>query len=365
MAMMNALTDVVKDLVINQQVPHRKIVQHVQKVVLDIGRELPKVRVLYCDSYGGYGLSMKFTKFVHDTTGGVEEHWKHSNDERVNLVKYIAPFGSHIMDSYKMLRRVVMLYTHYDLSTLVSCARYVHTYTSDIQKLEKDMKTIQTYIENAGCQGDKVYTKQQLKDVSFMYYRIEEGYTADAYTTFYNTMLHQVEMQKKRQQEKKEELRRSYKGSPEAWVVLYDDVERIVFLLKQDDKTFAEVERNRKRRDFIKEVDVQGDSDSSVWSLKFQSKYDELGMRYLYIKYGEGDGEGNVETEEPGSRKVYDFLVTKKEIDVSEDTYAKMAERVGLLCASTKYCDLKIDEVQQYVDWHIDEYDGKEKIVYY
>lgn len=358
---MEVLTSIVKDMILNQNVSHKDIIKHIEKVVLDMGKELPKHRVLYNKSYGGYGLSDVFLDFVSSKEDENKHICPYLSDSRIYHERFIIPFGQYIFNNYPLIQCIITLYHYYDLYNITNsiCRIYVHNKT--LSKYKKQLDFIQCIMDNKKCHGDKEISKEDIDNRKYDINTISNGYCLSTYKHIYNSLISSISELNEYKKSCERSSYEKYNGPNGTWDILYEDIQKIIFQLKKedDDNLFPKPDRGY---DFMTAVQTFTETNSIIWSKEYQNKYNEYAMRYLYIKYNETELNYNVKL--INKKSIYDFLLSKQYIHIVDDTMKTITEEFGLLCASSEYCNLHIQEVPQLIHWKIKEYDGLEQIVY-
>lgn len=346
---MERLTEVVKDLMMNHGIKHRNIVKHVRETVRDMGKDLPKIKILYNCDYGGYGLSKDFQDFVHRS--GSKHERRDSYDSRVDLVPYIKPYGNHILDTYPFVRNMLILYKYHNLTNIATTASTVDIYKGYIEKFEKRLAALETARRG-------IDTDVKVHDLVHSQFCCLHGYTPEIYEEAINKVNNSVLEYNTSIKEIEEKGRKYHPSAP--WE-LYDDIAKVIkqFRSEEDDGLFKQQPQDKCFADTLQK---KGQFDSSIWASCNQRTFNKHAMRYLYVKYyGIADPVNDIPTTDD-KYSTYDFLLTKQFVRISEEEYDDLVNDVGLLCAASSYCRLDTWEVQQYLDWHVDDYDGKERI---
>lgn len=355
---MEKLTDVVKELVLEYGISHDKIVKHVRSTVMDISKDLPKIGVLYNKCHGGFGLSKQFIEFVYDNRSDICEY---SYKARTDYVQYIKPFGESYLAKYKAMRRMMMVYTYYNIKSYVSCAISTYYKGKQIQKYENQLGEFQACVDTPSFQGDIVLGGEDTD----MYHMLQKrgfdiyGYTKESYERVCEELARRIEVNKTDKQKTVDDAKANIDDAQ--WCAIYNDLEPIVHQMIEESNT--RYETLKKYKCFASALEEVGDCDPFIWSMLKDYKFDAYAMRYLRIKHQDYEAETMFPE---GEEKVefYDYLLTHSLVKLSEPMYQQLITDVGLVCASSKYCNLAICEVPQYVDWRIHEYDGLESVVF-
>lgn len=350
---MEALDDIVRHLVLNKGISHHQILQHIRSIITGLSKDLPKLKVLYNNQHGGFGFSDAFDKFVEEN--GAEAH-EYDFDARIEYVQYIQPFGELVMSKYPMLRRMFAVYKYYNISTMVDCAIQTYYSDRDLVRYAKRLTKLQHLLSDPDMHGNKVADCDNGTPLyNMLNYNIDlSGHTAATYELCISEVQKCIEDCKIKRQKNKDDY---VKENPSLkWNEIYQLLEPIVHQILEE--KWGTTTKTCKMS-FCDTLFDLGDSDANTWASLNNQNFCTSAMRFLRIVHQ--DNEKPILPE--GDRTVYDFLVTHSLIEIPEDMYNKLAMDVGLLCASSKHCTLKIGEVPKYVDWSIDEYDGRESIV--
>lgn len=347
---MDDLTQVVKKLIVQDGVKHNQILTHIRSVLVDLGKQLPKVQVLYNCCYGGFGFSDEFVEFVKQHNAQADEY---DFDARTEYVQFIRPFGEFILSKYPMFRRMVMLSRYHGIDDMVSCARKVFIHKNIVDNYEKRRALLQSYLNNPYLHGNKNRVNDQsLFDVLVCDYPDLSDYTRETYEYFIAKVNERIE-----------NSQADLKCVKDKYVSLncdklYEQLEPIVYQMsmEKDDVGNREQKNSKGIADLLK---AHGEQDAGIWYNFRDDRLNEYTMRFMRIMHQDYE---EPMLKEDGDRDVYDFLVSQSIIQVPDDMYDKIVLNVGLVCASDRYCSLDIHEIPPYVEWDVSEYDGRERI---
>jgi hypothetical protein len=368
------LLDIVKELLIHHGVEHKSIIKEIRNVILEEATKLPKIQVLYNNTYGGFGLSKEFKIYVRKHADEpIASDYVYNNDSiRVKAVPHIVPFGKEQTKRYPTIYNMLCLYEHYELSKVASLATTLYYRCSSVKELEERRIELERCLNNSRFHGNNVLKNYVDDDEEtcnkmitlheLLYYpRVNAvGFTKQTYETALQKINEDI-LEKQTAIDKERSRYTAFNISSD----ICTDLEDIIFQMIEDDisykhKTYIR-SRNIDEYSFLDTLSKFDASDAIVWDC--QSRFNKYAMRYLSIKRNDNEDEvacGN--KYEDGDHMVYDFIVSKSYIQISPEVHDKVIKELGLECASSKYCTLAIGDVSQYVNWSIGEYDGLENI---
>ena len=339
------------ELLSKHDVKQNVIFSWIRKAFEEHTENMPKVRVLYNATYGGYGFSKEFMMFRAKGAlcGGVfggefdKDVVKCHKEHRVKAVPDIIPFGKAILEREDMRDLKHVLY-HY----------HKHNYNvffSKQHEYESKKKQLKYYHDNV--QNLKVY----LADPKSKYAANEDPYTLTLHCLTF--------LERNFSYYAKAQLEDLLNLCESEGAVFVEDLEKQISQARQDivdvegedgfldickytafhEKQKSQIHKNRsylEYRDskvpFIVDLFKQGWNDMHIWLYKSHS-YSVITIMYL-------------------STKVKDL----PPMEETDDIWNELYERFGLLCASSAYSQLKIEEVPALVEWKVGEYDGKERV---
>lgn len=315
--------DLVKDLVKEQGVKHRDLIKVIRETLLEESKNLPKIPVLYCSSYGGFGYSLQFKAFVNndDSEEEDEDELEIANTvsirkveapsginivhiapwirTRITHVQMMAPFGKHCLEQYPIVAKMMRAYHAYGLKDVFNKIAKIYVCQSRCETIGKDM--------------------EKSKD--------------DAFLDVCNKgMVKELEMM--------ESNRSGLEGFSDEQIGTMLEIYTYVFPEERDNKKknwYNSPDEKRQKLNFAKGIEVYGQDHFAIW--KLQGEYNIEAMRFM--------------------------LVNKDafpEVQLNAEQEEAMLLKAGLMFASSPYCQLAIDYVPQLVDWDINEYDGLESV---
>lgn len=359
----------VKDLITNLGVSHKEIIKDIHNAVIKLCIELPKTQVLYNSVHGGYGLSNAFFRFIANHEPKLIEAETDSNKYRIEAVKHIIPFGLEIINKYPFLNQLLIIYHHYNLnsvfnniSSICYLEKTLQSFSEKKAKLEKILSTptlqgSKTVVDDMGDSDDNddddvvVYNYENntvsLYDIVHSKHVELEGYSKETYEQAIKCINMKIDETK------------NYINTYKSQCLEYNITEdmfngikcTVCNIRKEESYTIDQCEKS-----FIDALFKYGIYDHKVW--KCQSRYNHLALQYLLIK------SKDCIPQKTKSNHVYDFALSNTYIKINNEDYNTIIKEFALVCASSRYCSLKIGEVPQYISWYIATYDGKETICF-
>lgn len=125
---MDTIKKIAVDLVLNHNIKHSEINLEISKAILEESNKLPKIRVLYCETYGGYGYSKEFLKYK-----GTDD-----DEDRVNDLPLIVSFGIKMINQYPEIASMIRKYVFYDLKHIFDKAS---SYKFKLEKIKDELLT--------------------------------------------------------------------------------------------------------------------------------------------------------------------------------------------------------------------------------
>jgi len=109
---------VVHDKLCNQN----ELLKLVRTTLLSAAESLPKVRVAYNATYGGYGYTQLFQDYIKSlpVEAFPDRDDDYTNGHRVQVVPLFSSFGKQVATMYPSLARMMSLYCQHDLATVFS-----------------------------------------------------------------------------------------------------------------------------------------------------------------------------------------------------------------------------------------------------
>jgi DNA-binding ferritin-like protein (Dps family) len=354
----------VKDLIVNLGVSHKEIIKGIHDAVIELGNSLPKIQVLYNNTYGGYGLSEEFIEYVRQYEPELNKSLSDNKEYRIKTVQYILPFGHYVLQKYPVFKDLLVIYHHYNLNKIFDNISSSYYLEDRLQSLYKRKTQLEKILDNEYSHGTKTPKKYVLNDddddasdvdvnivtihdfVGNNYVRLE-GYTKETYEEAIETINKEIDTNLSTiDKYKSSTISEDYLTE-----VVYDDMKQIIYsLIKDEDRHF----KDKYYISLLGAINKFGVDDHRIW--EFQNMYNKRALQYLFIKSKDYIPQDTKE------HHVYDFVFSNTYIEINDKDYNNIVKEFGLVCASSRYCALKIGEVSQYVSWYIGEYDGLERI---
>lgn len=333
-ALESSLESIVKELILEHSVLHAQVTSVVNKAVMSLADGKSCIRVLYNVIHGGFSYSKGFEDF----TG------KHG---RVLAVPFIKAFGAHCRTLYPHVARMLDTYTSNNLDSMFCLVNSIVYTKSSIKRLEER----ECILDNAADEGNNKL-KENGESYHVLYGEFEK--LCKLYT------------------------RESLKGS----------IERVRNKLQSDlDKTVQDLlqciasscctlpaeecmQRMIGNTDFMFDEEI-AEAQKPYYERQNWAEVKKKNEGIVRLSFWDAAGLARW----PGalwkcqtSYKycVIKFLLRFPDVFTLPPTFdpESMNEKIGLLFASGEYASLDIAEVPAYVAWTINEYDGKEQVVY-
>ena len=403
------------ELLIDHNVKQKELFKYIRNGLHEYVKKLPAQRIMYNNTYGGYGLSKEFIDFCNT----IDVNYL----DRVTIVPYIIPFAKHILKNhqYNGLFEIMYLHDYYDFDNIF---RLIDLYKIKVNSRENLLKNAKIACEYISDDNSVFFDKTKKTSKYSCYYKPSlllfdttrldlKRFTREDIQEFLNTPYTQDLSNSK---ENTDENVNKYKYV-DSGVIKDNDLDndsdndldndldndsdndsdndehqdpstlasslffldkiiakyktKILKLVpenimdeiseyidtyqKQSDDYFRSVNCNDrdKERHFIKILNKYGYNSYLTWSI--QNKFDNIAISYLSEKQKQN-------TQLSIDNTIYDFIFKNEYIDIQENIRNYVLENFGLLCASSIHCELDIKEVPGLLDWGIHEYDGKEDI---
>lgn len=303
------------ELLSQHDVKQKQIFKWIREAFIDHVRDMPKVRVVYNNCHGGFGLSTKFKEYI-----GSEYVDSRSRTKYVDKIQH---FGRTIMQRYEQHRLLDVLYCYHTqnfgqvfgvltnivrnqqyIDNIVRNAEILRAYLAD-PNISHPLATIapSEFELKYGINDFRRYTVQGWQDLL-------AKYDSGSITNYYKNEIETHDLNLKHLDES-----------------VLEDMKKFIVRIQS---------RNIERMCFIDMLNKYGVDDLCTWSV--QRYYNENAIMYLLSN--------------PPHIESYDEKILRY-----------VEEQFGLLCASDTYAKLAITEVPALIDWRISEYDGLERVV--
>ncbi len=326
---------IAKTLVKYHALKHSQLKQELFDTIKQLSNELPTIQILYNDTYGGYGYSKDYERFKKNVKLPPSNiNYNGIFASRVQEVKYIKEYGKYCKGKYPLVAQMIATYKSRDLGNIFWQVISVKNHETDLNNLQATLKTIiDTPDTSFGSESDVHY-------VYFHNFEIQkvEKYNKESLVLWC--------LQKKTEIAKELEdkicnihtlLGKCADFIIKNYEVMFEEEKSQEEIPWYDKKKWHEKlspKNGLRRKSFTEAIEDYGESHFAIW--KCQLHYKEVVMRFLL--------------------KHPDVIPLESSNDCDDLD-------VGLLCASSAYCKLKIDDVPQLLDWSIGEYDGLEQVI--
>jgi len=329
------LENITLELVTDHGMDHADIKRIVFKVCSNVSEALPKLRVLYNDTYGGYGYSKDYKEFraKHlEAVGKNESTYRGLYEERIKDVDCVEAFGKHCKDKYPLIAQMIATYKHHDMATLDFRIK-------DIVYRRKCMDTIHNALQTTTATPEDQFGDET--NVGYVFYGTFDFEKAHKYSKE-SLILWLVEEKNKITKSLEESTSYVFNkvGDKTEWLienytVVFDeeDTDDVLWYKKKKWDEKMTPNNGMVKLSFVDAIKEYGESHFAIW--KCQGHFRQDVMRFL-LKH-------------PDVIPLVDSELCK-DIDI------------GLVFASGEYCKLQVGEAPQLLDWWIGEYDGKEGI---
>jgi hypothetical protein len=326
---METITSLAVDLVLNHNIKHRAIAKAISKALKQKAEKLPKIRVLYCASHGGYGYSDEFDEYLRKNKEDYSEYF--SYEERIIHVACISKFGQELIQTYPDIASMIRKYKHYNLEEVFNIIHNTTLKTKHLNMLKKN------YLLAKKANDNDFLQKQQIEVIADWDLYSENldlsKYSRELVLDTLKNTISKFEIDIKNYQEK---LNTQFNSSIlekmfESFQFLYEDEIENKKLPYYSRKKWNYTENNKPIL-FSTAIKYYDTCLYKIWEC--QSYFNKNAMRFL-LEYP----------------------------DLLDDIHLDICESIGLLFANSEYCKLQIGEIPQLLDWTIHEYDGLESIV--
>lgn len=343
----------VKELTVKHNVKHSKINNIVRDVILNEGKNLPPVNVLYCGSYGGFEYSTTFMEYAknssHTQSCDLEEYMLY----RTKYVDFLKGFGLECFQKYPIIGKMIKTYHIWELGEAMQkivTLKNTNNFLKDVNRIidqfqnldENDFGTLselplaysnkftyRTHVDefklkkaskNAYLNSAMQCKHKQLENISDILDKLTDmGFTAniiEAMTASLDCKFPEEKIEYKKPHYARRNWRKKPENNP-------DDIYNVCM-------------------NIVEAIDYYKEEHWAIWEC--QHHYDAQAMRFLLLHP--------------------DLLADCQSTDIKEiKDITDMYTRIGLLFASTFYCTLKIQEVPALVNWRVTEYDGLESVI--
>jgi len=359
---MDEFRAIVKKLVLEKAYRHSELVKEIRTIIEEQSKNGPFVNVLYCASYGSYGYSSEFQKFIkgngeiNEDNGCDDDNDSDSFDDdyccnpkcRVDHALLIPSFAKTILGSFPVIKSMIEKYFAYKLDKVVE---NVKKYNHNKQSAINIQKLVEHFSNTPGsCFGDidTDYSKNFLtvSDFTFKKHVGEFNLNMARKATFIRAAQDAVQVHQKY-------METHLKSFSELGL----NQGMIECMIETVDWKFPEEEAELKKSKYARRI----------WTKKLENQDDYKKMSLLEAVHYYGENHWAVwECQSTFSRIAMRFLVRFpdlfKEIVLDDDVNEKMLLKAGLAFASSSSCTLQVHKVPELMDWKIHEYDGLESI---
>jgi hypothetical protein len=333
-ALESSLESIVKELILEHRVSHAQVTSVVHKAVMSLADGKPCIRVLYNVIHGGFSYSKGFEEFT-------------SKHGRVSAVPFIKEFGAHCRKLYPHVARMLDTYTSNNLNHMFNLVASIIDAKASIKRLE-DRENI---LANTADEGT-----EKLKDeggsYNVMYGDFDKLCKQYTYTSLQNSI---TRVRNKLQGGLDKTVQDLVQCIASSCCILSAEECMQALIDNHDfkfDEEIAEAEKPYYARQNWAEVI---DGSKGIIRLSF---WDAAGLvRWAGALW---------KCQTSYKYCVMKFLLRFPDVFKVPPTFdpETINEKLGLLFASGEYASLDIAEVPAYVEWTINEYDGKEQVVY-
>jgi hypothetical protein len=140
------LTAVAIELMMNHKTTQSEMHDWIRDALTAHVNEMPQVRVLYNNCYGGYGVSKPFKAFLVQHNGLSTSQ----KEERVDAVKYISMFARQLLDSsqHKGLREILYIYHYHGFDNIASKVSNVIQWEKEKITVLLNVEFVKNYLKN-------------------------------------------------------------------------------------------------------------------------------------------------------------------------------------------------------------------------
>lgn len=341
---MEELKKLTVDLVVHRKLKHTTLLKEIRAALLQEAEKYPKVPVLYCASPGGYKYSLPFEEFLFTQQKNKQFTSSQPYYDRLMHVSAVKDFGMKCGGTYPFIRKIVLLYTTFEIGHVCECIGTLLSCERDIDIVKASYEIVKAAPES--CFGEKTEIPPYIGTL----------YISNNQPVAYDFTREALLLACKNKLKLLEDRRHTALGVIVSKLGRQVWEENIEDILKAVDARFVEdrpswspdnIKRDsrwsgspKRKTSFIDAVKLYGEEHPAVWHC--QNQFDFRVISFLFMT-------GMV-------AKLERVLVSKKDID--DQIYMHL----GLLFASGPFCRLAIHMVPQFLEWKIGEYNGLETI---
>ena len=132
-------------LVRDKGVKQSEIYRGIRETLLEASEPLPKVPVLYNNSYGGFDTSEYFDEYVTEISK--IQHSDDGEDYRISMARLIPQFGLHITEKYPDLLESVAILIGSDIEKILYHADMIRYYMGMIKRIERNKQNLEQHLQ--------------------------------------------------------------------------------------------------------------------------------------------------------------------------------------------------------------------------
>jgi hypothetical protein len=115
-------------LVVVHKVEHAALLSVIRKAIREEADKQPKIQVLYCGSYGGFGYSKQYGDFVKQPSD--------CNLKKIEDIERIELFANKCAKEYPNIEKMIKLYKHHDLENTFDILSSILYLKNEIDRIE-------------------------------------------------------------------------------------------------------------------------------------------------------------------------------------------------------------------------------------
>lgn len=374
--------DIVKSsvtLLKDHDIKQKQIFEWIREGLKEYSSQFPKTRVLYNTTYGGYGLSDDFVSYCSSYSESPgpytsDKLWRDQKSHRERYAEYIVPFAKYVLNSPQYncepLFYILYIYEHYELADVVSLVNMYLRKLKERVNITKNMEKLKAYLACPTSTYLDIEAKKT-KMPEYCYYKPQYfifTYTDTKFSEYLREDLE--EFLKKEDPNPISKIENDIKVCKETILSVipehvFEDMVTYITdtyeeFKKNNEESFSVstyVSSRKQDKTFINLLESNGYDAYKTWYR--QTKFEEEAIHYLIYKYKSLSLTNRLS---PEDATVYDFLVKKEHIEINKEVCDSVLLDFGLVCASSRYCQLGIEEIPSMVDYSIGEYDGNETV---